>query len=153
MAESGPVASAHAFTSCGQEMTVRPAWAATRMALRSSVATGQPRDSASARHMASPSERKFAGVVDEAALLSEVVGLTRCQQARREVRGQVGRDGEDRPRLRRVVLPQVANFGPDCSGKVPGVAGGPQDRLGVPGDEHVDQAAGVDHGRGEGASC
>src|SRR5262245_36301531 len=40
LARSGLVAAAHALTSWGHEITVRPASPATRMALRSSVATG-----------------------------------------------------------------------------------------------------------------
>ena len=79
----------------GQETTVIPACCATWIALRSSVATVQPRHSARARHIASPSERKWRGVMDERGLLLVVVGLARRQQARGDERAS-GRPARSR---------------------------------------------------------
>ena len=85
------------------------------------------------------------GVMHVLSLLLGVVGLARREHPRIHERREIDGHVLVRTGVVRVVLPHVLDLGLDGSRQVPGVTGGPEDRLGLSRGEEVDQAAGVDH--------
>jgi hypothetical protein len=81
----------------------------------------------------------------ELSLLLRVVGLARREYPRLHKRCEIDSYISVRTGVVRVVLPHILDLGLDGSREVPGVTGGPKERLGLSRGEEVDQATGVDH--------